>query len=70
MLVHEINFYELQHPSLEDESSSLGDSLRMACSDCDPIRVMPLNTTLKLAAFGWLIQLVRAVAWHLEQSWF
>jgi hypothetical protein len=55
MLVHEINFYELQHPSLEDESSSLGDSLRMACSDCDPIRVMALNTTLKLAAFGWLI---------------
>jgi hypothetical protein len=26
---------------LKDESSSLGDSLRMACSDGDPLRAMP-----------------------------
>jgi hypothetical protein len=31
-------------PSFEAESSSLGDSLRMACSDGDPLRVMPQNT--------------------------
>jgi hypothetical protein len=33
-------------PSLEVESSSLGDSLRMACSDCDPLQAMPPTMTL------------------------
>jgi hypothetical protein len=31
----------LLSPSLEAESSSLGDSSRMACSDGDSLRVMP-----------------------------
>jgi hypothetical protein len=31
-------------PLLEIESSSLGDSLRMACNDGDSLRVMPLIT--------------------------
>jgi hypothetical protein len=31
-------------PSLEAESSSLGDSLRMACSDGDPLWVTPPTT--------------------------
>jgi hypothetical protein len=39
-------------PSLEDESSSLGNSLRMECSDGDPLRVMPMNTAPKLTTFG------------------
>jgi hypothetical protein len=30
-------------PSFKSESPSLGDSSRMACSDGDPLRVMPLN---------------------------
>jgi hypothetical protein len=34
-------------PSLEDELSSLGDSLRMACSDGDSLWVMPLTTALE-----------------------
>jgi hypothetical protein len=34
-------------PSLEVESSSLGDSLRMACSDCDPLQAMPPTMTLE-----------------------
>jgi hypothetical protein len=36
-------------PSLKTESSSLRDSSRMACSDGDPLRVMPLNTMLESA---------------------
>jgi hypothetical protein len=32
-------------PSLEDESSSQGDSSRMACSDGDPVWVMPQTTS-------------------------
>jgi hypothetical protein len=32
-------------PSFEAELSSLGDSLRMACSDGDLMWVMPLTTT-------------------------
>jgi hypothetical protein len=32
-------------PSLEVELSSLVDSSRMACSDGDPLRTMPTNTT-------------------------
>jgi hypothetical protein len=35
-------------PSLESESSLKGDPLRMACSDGNPLRVMPPNPVLKL----------------------
>jgi hypothetical protein len=31
-------------PSLKAESSSLGDSSRMACNNGDPLRAMPLTT--------------------------
>jgi hypothetical protein len=34
-------------PPLEVESSSLGDSLRMACTDSDPLFAMHMNTTTK-----------------------
>jgi hypothetical protein len=34
-------------PSLEVESSSLGNSLRMACSDGDPLWAMPPTTVLE-----------------------
>jgi hypothetical protein len=34
-------------PSLEVESSSLGDSLRMACNDGNPLRAMPPTTALE-----------------------
>jgi hypothetical protein len=33
-------------PSLKVESSSLGESLRMACSDSDPLQAMPSTTAL------------------------
>jgi hypothetical protein len=36
-------------PSLETESSSLGDSSRMACNNGDPLWVMPLNTASESA---------------------
>jgi hypothetical protein len=34
-------------PSLEVESSSLGNSLRMACNDGDPLWAMPPTTVLE-----------------------
>jgi hypothetical protein len=36
-------------PSLETESSTLGDSSGMACSNGDPLCVLPLNTVPKSA---------------------
>jgi hypothetical protein len=39
-------------PSLEAESSSLGDSLRIACSDSDPLLVMPPTTMPELSLSG------------------
>jgi hypothetical protein len=39
-------------PSLKAESPSLGNFSRMACSDGDPLRVMPPHSALKLATFG------------------
>jgi hypothetical protein len=56
-------------PSLEAESSSLGDSSRMALNNGDLLRVMPPNTAPRLAAFGWPIQVVKAVGRHLEWAW-
>jgi hypothetical protein len=53
-------------PSLEAESSSLGDSLRMACNDGDLLWVMPLNPASKLAPSRWLIQVVKEVGRRLE----
>jgi hypothetical protein len=41
--------------SLEAESSSLGDSMRMACNDGDLLWVMPPNPTSKLAPSEWPI---------------
>jgi hypothetical protein len=39
-------------PSLESESSSLGDSSGMACSDGDPLWVMPPTTAPELPPSG------------------
>jgi hypothetical protein len=39
-------------PSLEIESSSLGDSSRMACGDGDPLRVIRLEAVLESAPSG------------------
>jgi hypothetical protein len=51
-LLHALRRRELElSPSLETESSSLGDSSRMACSGGDPLCVMPLNTALESAPF-------------------
>jgi hypothetical protein len=45
IVLHTLKRGELElSPSFEAESSSLGDSLRMACGDGDPLRVMPQNT--------------------------
>jgi hypothetical protein len=53
IVLHTLRRGELElSPLLEAESSSLGDSLRMSCSDGDPLWIMPLNTALRLAAFG------------------
>jgi hypothetical protein len=47
---HALRREELElSPSLETESSLLGDSSRMACNDGDPLWVMPLNATPELA---------------------
>jgi hypothetical protein len=51
-------------PSLEAESSSLGDSSRMACNDGDLLWVMPLNPHVEVSPLrvadpgcrrGWLV---------------
>jgi hypothetical protein len=62
-------------PSLEAESSSLGNSSRMACSDSDPLWAMPsaiapelarLGDRLKLS--GWLAVNSRSSKW-MTLSW-
>jgi hypothetical protein len=45
-------------PSLETESSSLGDFSRMVCSDGDPLWVMPLNTAPESAPSGDRLKLM------------
>jgi hypothetical protein len=50
IMFHTLRRGELElSPSLESESSSLDDSLRMACSDGDPLLVMPSNPASELA---------------------
>jgi hypothetical protein len=39
-------------PSLETELSSLNDSSRMACSNGDPLRAMPLTTVPESSPLG------------------
>jgi hypothetical protein len=47
-VLHALRRGELElSPSLKTESSSLGDSSRMAYNDSDPLRVMPLITVSK-----------------------
>jgi hypothetical protein len=55
-------------PSLEDESSSLGDSSRMACNDIDSLRDMPSNTASESAPLWRPTQVVGAVGQRLEQA--
>jgi hypothetical protein len=56
IMLHALTRGELElSPSLEAKSSSLSDSSRMACSDGDPLWVMPSNIVPRLAAFRWLI---------------
>jgi hypothetical protein len=53
IVLHTIMRGELElSPSLESKSSSLGNSLRMACSNGDLLWVMPLNPVSELAPFG------------------
>jgi hypothetical protein len=53
IILHTLGAGELElSPSLEDESPLLCDSLRMACSDGEPLSVMPPHSALKLVAFG------------------
>jgi hypothetical protein len=52
IVLHSLGRGELElSPSLEAESPSLGDSLRMVCSDGDPLQVTPPHSALKLATF-------------------
>jgi hypothetical protein len=46
-------------PSLEVKSSSLGDSSRMACSDGDLLRAMPLTMALESSPSGKRCKLLR-----------
>jgi hypothetical protein len=56
IMLHAFTRGELElSPSLEAKSSSLSDSSRMACSDGDPLWVMPSNIVPRLASFRWLI---------------
>jgi hypothetical protein len=57
-------------PSLKAESSSLSDSLRMACSDRDPLWAMPPATVSKsapsvdrLELLGQLVMSSRSLKW-------
>jgi hypothetical protein len=53
IVLHALGRGELDlSPSLKAKLPSLGDSSRMACSDGDPIWVMPPHSVLKFAAFG------------------
>jgi hypothetical protein len=50
--LHTLKRGELElSPSLKSEMFSLGDSSKMACSDSDPLQVMPANEELELAPF-------------------
>jgi hypothetical protein len=63
-MLHAIGMGKLElSPSLEAKSSSLGNSSRMACSDGDPLQVMPSTMALELSLSGdklklskWLLQ--------------
>jgi hypothetical protein len=67
IVLHTLRRGELElSSSLETKSSSLGNSSRMACSDGDPLRVMPPNPVPKFTAFEWPIQVVEAVGLRLE----
>jgi hypothetical protein len=44
-------------PSLEAESSLLGDSSRMACNDGDPLQDMPLTIALESPPSGVQLEL-------------
>jgi hypothetical protein len=57
-------------PSLETESSSLGDSSRVACSDGDPLWAMPPTTALESPPSGdglklleWSVMNSRSSKW-------
>jgi hypothetical protein len=52
-MLHAIGMGKLElSPSLEAKSSSLGNSSRMACSDGDPLQVMPSTMALELSLSG------------------
>jgi hypothetical protein len=53
-------------PSLEAESSSLGDSSTMACSDGNPLRVMPPITVLESSPSGDGLKLSK---WSMMNTW-
>jgi hypothetical protein len=55
-------------PSLKVESSSLGDSSRMACSEGILLWIMPPNRAPGLALTGYMIQVVEVVSRHLERT--
>jgi hypothetical protein len=52
-------------PSLEAESSSLGDSSRMGCSDGDPLQTMPPTTAPESFPSGGRFKLLK---WSMMNS--
>jgi hypothetical protein len=55
-------------PSLETESSPLGDTSRMACSNGDPLQPMPLTTTLESPPSGDRLRLLERLSMNSRSS--
>jgi hypothetical protein len=67
--LHALGRGELElSPSLETESSSLGDSSRMACSDSDPLQAVPLTTAAESFPSGGGLKLLERLAMNSEAS--
>jgi hypothetical protein len=55
-------------PSLMAESSTLGDSSRMACSDGDPLHIVPLTTVVESSPSGDRLELSKWPAMNSRSS--
>jgi hypothetical protein len=68
-VLHSLRRGELElSPSLEAESSLLGDNSKMACSEGDPLRVMPLTTAPELPPSSDGIMLLERLAMNSRSS--
>jgi hypothetical protein len=55
-------------PSFKAESSSLGNSSRMACNNGDPLRAMPLTTAPESSPLGDRFKLLKWSAMNSRSS--